>query len=404
MLESKRVNWRELLDVLKRRWLIEVLIAVIILIGGFFALHVHQPTAAPAAKYQASSQVLLTLRGNQQQVVMDQTPNPQYIKTFAEVARTNLVAKPVQKKLADQHISRSLRRLKKQVSVYTNDNNSLLDIEVAANNRTVAKKIAHTYAQITSQKVGPVMGIGSGRVIAKPSLKKNLTLQKVSPKRLVFVILVAVILGSMAGFLAEYRDRRIRSHYFVTTSLGVAPLQLSAVPTATELATVRNTLDIKQTKQHVITLQAPVATKQLTTIGWQVAAQYAKTGQRVLMVDLATDAATLQAIAAKRLKAAYQSDVVAKLVPAQHTIAEQPQLTLQQLADCLQIFKQDFPLVVLLAAGTQLVGNVQLASYLADSRLLLLQQNYSSKKAALQLQRQASYKRMPFAIVLYLRA
>lgn len=403
MLESKRVNWRELLDILKRRWFIEILVAVVILVGGFFALHVNQPAVAPVAKYQASNQVLLTLQGNQRQVVMDQTPNPQYIKTFAEVARSNLVAKPVQKKLAEKKLALSLRRLKKQVSIYTNENNTLINIQATADQRSDAKLIARTYAQVASQKVAPVMGIGSGRVVEKPRVKKNLALQKLSPKRLLVLILAAIILGGAAGFLAEYGDRQIRSPYFVLTSLGIEPLQLSATPTATELATVRNTLDIKQASQHVIALQAPAATKELRLFGQQLAEQYAKTLSQVLVVDLAIDTATLQAIANETRKPAYQAGPVAKLEQGQESADESPQLTLQQLAKCLATFEKNFPLVILLAAGVQLVGNVQLASHLADSRLLLLQQGRSNKKAALQLQQQA-HNRTPFTAVLYLKA
>nr|SFZ87245.1 Tyrosine-protein kinase transmembrane modulator EpsC [Loigolactobacillus rennini] len=401
MLENKQVSWYELIDILKQRWLIELIVAVIILMVGFFSLNLNRPTATPPAKYQASSQVLLTLQENQQQVVMDQMPNPQYVKTFAEVARTNLVVKPVKKKLATQNISLSLRNLKKQVTVYTNDNNSLLDVEVAADNRAEAKKIARTYAKVTSQKVAPVMGLGHGRVVEAAQVKKNRVSQKLSFKRVFGLIFVAIVLGGASGFLVEYCDRRIRSHYFVTTFLGYEPLQLSSIPTATELATVRNTLDIVQPKQQVITLQAPAATQQFTTFGQQLADQYAQAGQSALVVDLATDAATLQQLASDTVTATYKKGAVTTL--AQSTTAEQPQLTLQQLAKCLEIFRRDFPLVILLAAGVQLVGNVQLASHLADSRMLLLQQGRSSKKAALQLQQQA-HNRAPFTAVLYLKA
>lgn len=403
MLENKQVSWRELLDILKRRWLIEVLVMVVILVAGIFSLNLRRPTAVSPAKYQASSQVLLTLQTDKRQVVMDQMPNPQYVKTFAEVARTNLVAKPVRKKLAKQSVTLSLHDLKKQVTVYTNDNNSLLDIEVASNNRTDVKKIARTYAKVVSQKVSSVMGIGRGRVVEISRVKKNLVSQKLSFKRVLGLIFVAIILGGATGFLVEYFDQRIRSHYFVATFFGTEPLQLSATPTATELATVRNTLDIKQASQHVIALQAPAATKELRLFGQQLAEQYAKTLPQVLVVDLATDTATLQAIANETRKPAYQAGPVAKLEQGQAPADEPPQLTLQQLAKCLTIFEKNFPLVILLAAGVQLVGNVQLASHLADSRLLLLQQGRSNKKAALQLQRQA-HNRTPFTAVLYLKA
>ncbi|MFD0898439.1 YveK family protein [Loigolactobacillus binensis] len=397
MLEVKKISWREISNILKRRALIEILVTVVILVGGFFALHLGRATPAAPAKYNATSQILLSLPESKEQVVLDQTVNPQYVSTFGQAITTDLVSKPAQKKLAAWGVTLSLRKLEKMVNVHTNNNNSMVQINVVAGKRTTAKKIATVYAQVASQKVKTVMGLGRGQVAQRTQVNQVVALQKLPVKRIIVVIAAAVILGLASGCGVEILDRRIRSPYFANTTLGTTPLVMAAQPTTTQLAAVRNTLDIALTRSQVILAQLPVASSQQRAAIQALAQQYAATGERVLLVDLAADAAMLKQLALPTTPADYQGDSVATL--PQLATAAPVLLTLTELKRSLARLQADFQRVIFVATGAQTAGNQQLLLHVVDARLLVLEQGVTTKQAAYQLQQQAP---APFSVVLYL--
>ncbi|ATO44698.1 hypothetical protein [Loigolactobacillus coryniformis] len=398
MLENKKINWREISNVLKRRALIEIIVVLIILVAGFFALHLRRATPAAPAKYDANSQVLLTLPESKQQVVLDQTVNPQYVNTFAAAIQTDTIARPVQKKLAAKGIKVSLRKLEKQVNVHTNNNNSLIEINVTTNQRTTAKQTAQVYAQVASENVRSLMGIGRGKVLAQPRVNQVLAIQKLPVKQIIVLIVAALVLGLASGCGLEILDRRIRSRYFAETTLGSQPLVLDVQPTAVQLAAVRNTLDMATPPATTLVAQLPVTSSEQQAAVQALAQQYAATGERVLLIDLATDAAAVQQLALPATPADYQGNNVARLP---QTTTTNTLLTLQELELSLARFKKDFQRVIFVATGAQTAGNQQLVLHVADARLTLLQQGVTTKKAAYTLQQQ-SQQTTPVNIVLYL--
>ncbi|MFL2028501.1 YveK family protein [Loigolactobacillus zhaoyuanensis] len=397
MLESKKISWREISNVLHRRLLIEIIVALVVLVGGFFVLHLGRATPTAAPKYTATSQVLLTLPESKQQVVLDQTVNPQYVTTFADVVGTDLIARPARTKLAQQGIKLSLSALEKMVDAHTNNNNSLIEINVTTDKRVTAKQIAQVYAQVASQNVKPIMGLGRGKVVTQPRVNQVLAIQKLPIKRIAILVIAAIILGLASGCVVEILDRRIRSRYFVASTLAATPLILTQQPTAIELATVRNTLDIATPHAQILVAQLPNASSELTAAVQALAQQYAAAGDRVLLVDLATDTAMLQQFAVATTPADYQGGTVARLPqsPATPTL-----LTLAEFERSLARLKGDFQRIIFVAAGAEIVGNQQLALHLAAARLLLLQQGVTTKKAAYQLQQQ-SQSTTPVNVVLY---
>lgn len=398
MLENKKINWREISNVLKRRALIEIIVVLIILVAGFFTLHLRRATPAAPAKYDANSQVLLTLPESKQQVVLDQTVNPQYVNTFAAAIQTDTIARPVQKKLAAKGIKVSLRKLEKQVNVHTNNNNSLIEINVTTNQRTTAKQTAQVYAQVASENVRSLMGIGRGKVLAQPRVNQVLAIQKLPVKQIIVLIVAALVLGLASGCGLEILDRRIRSRYFAETTLGSQPLVLDVQPTAVQLAAVRNTLDMATPPATTLVAQLPVTSSEQQAAVQALAQQYAATGERVLLIDLATDAAAVQQLALPATPADYQGNNVARLP---QTTTTNTLLTLQELELSLARFKKDFQRVIFVVTGAQTAGNQQLALHVADARLTLLQQGVTTKKAAYTLQQQ-SQQTTPVNIVLYL--
>lgn len=398
MLENKKINWREISNVLKRRALIEIIVVLIILVAGFFTLHLRRATPAAPAKYDANSQVLLTLPESKQQVVLDQTVNPQYVNTFVAAIQTDTIARPVQKKLAAKGIKVSLRKLEKQVNVHTNNNNSLIEINVTTNQRTTAKQTAQVYAQVASENVRSLMGIGRGKVLAQPRVNQVLAIQKLPVKQIIVLIVAALVLGLASGCGLEILDRRIRSRYFAETTLGSQPLVLDVQPTAVQLAAVRNTLDMATPPATTLVAQLPVTSSEQQAAVQALAQQYAATGERVLLIDLATDAAAVQQLALPATPADYQGNNVARLP---QTTTTNTLLTLQELELSLARFKKDFQRVIFVVTGAQTAGNQQLALHVADARLTLLQQGVTTKKAAYTLQQQ-SQQTTPVNIVLYL--
>ncbi len=399
MLENKKINWREISDVLKRRLLIEILVAVIILVGGFFALHLGRKAPNTPAKYNATSQVLLTLPENKQQVVLDQTVNFQYVNTFADAIGTDLVARPVQKKLATQGVKISLRKLERQVNAHTNNNSSLVEINVTDAKKKRAKQIATVYANIASKQVKSIMGLGAGKVTAKPRVaQETMALQRLPVKRIVVLIAAAVVLGLASGCGVEIFDRRIRSRYFVESTLAATPFILSQQPSAVQLAAVRNAVDIAVPNAQILVAQLPVSSPEMQTAVQALAAHYAADGERVLLLDLATDAALLKQLAVADLPLDYQQGAVTTLPKAAQNTAAL--LTLAEFEQCIARFKTDFQRIIILANSAQIAGNQQLALHVADARLLFLQQGVTTKKAAFALQ-QESQALVPFNAVLY---
>jgi len=235
-------------------------------------------------------------------------------------------------------------------------------------------------------------------VLAQPRVNQVLAIQKLPVKQIIVLIVAALVLGLASGCGLEILDRRIRSRYFAETTLGSQPLVLDVQPTAVQLAAVRNTLDMATPPATTLVAQLPVTSSEQQAAVQALAQQYAATGERVLLIDLATDAAAVQQLALPATPADYQGNNVARLP---QTTTTNTLLTLQELELSLARFKKDFQRVIFVATGAQTAGNQQLALHVADARLTLLQQGVTTKKAAYTLQQQ-SQQTTPVNIVLYL--
>ncbi|MFD0896285.1 YveK family protein [Loigolactobacillus binensis] len=399
MIENKKISWLELVDCFKRRLGIELIVLVVVLGGGLFSFQIKNTAATAPPKYTVSSQILLTLPAAKQQVVLAQVVNPQYVASFAAALSSDLVAKPVQAKLASQGINRSLSYLEKRINVQTNMTNSLVTLTLPTNDPAQAKQIMQLDAQVASQQVKRIMGLGRGQVVAAPQVVARQAKPTYSLSKIVGLFAAAIVAALLAALLAELLDQRIRSHYFVRSTLETAPIILDPLPTLTQIAAVRNAIDIALPQAPTIVAQLPTGSSELQAMVTALATQYATSGERVLLVELNADAFWLQQLATTTTQIDYQGTMIRRF-PQPATTAP-VLLTLPELTASLQHLKTDFDRIILTTTGAQLTDNAQLALHLAAVRLLLLQQDVTRKKSAFQVQ-QAAQQLPTLALTVYL--
>lgn len=386
-MEKRRIYWPELVDLFKRRLWLELAVLIIVLVGGLFSLNVGQSTLPVTPKYTVSDRILLTLPTAKQQLVLAQTVDPQYVASFATTLTSDLIAKPVQAKLAKQGIKIALPSLEKAISVQTNIANSLITINLTSTEPTQAKRIVGTYTNIASQQVKSVMGLGQGQVVERPQLTPIKIVRAVSWTRVAVICVAAVFIGLISGILAELFDRYIRSRYFIRTNLATAPIILDELPTTVQIAVIRNVIDMAIPKSRLLVVQLPTVSAQLQVAVTALATQYATNGERVLLVDLVADAFWLRQLASPTGTADYQGTTIVQF--SENHPTQPVLLTLSEFEVSLRRLEVDFDRIIITTSGAQIAGNTQLALHLADARLLLLQQGVTRKKQVRQLQQES---------------
>jgi capsular polysaccharide biosynthesis protein len=215
----EELELREYWHIIRKRWLLVVLIPVIaVIISGVLSFFVIKP------QYQATTTLLVNqkLSNNTSLQYTDVMTSQALVNTYTNIIKSENIESTV---ISHLNLSMTPGELNSMIAVSSPNQSQVIQVNVTSPSYGEAMKIANQLASVFQQKAQVLMNIENVQIIDK-------ALQQASPhpvkpnKKLNLAI--ALILGLMVSvglaFLLEYLDNRIRSEEDVRRYLNLPVL------------------------------------------------------------------------------------------------------------------------------------------------------------------------------------
>lgn len=201
----KEINIREILLVLRRRWMIVLLITLLFAaLGGLYANKPEAPL------YQATARIIIH-------------SNTDFINTLKVVIREPVV---LQKVLDELGLDRSTGALRGQISVSSVDNTQVVLVTVTDRDQALAADIANTTVKQYKSTIATLLNFSDITILSEA--KKDVSPVPINPpdkNRMIVIGLIAgLVLGIAAAFLRDTMDEALRSEKRVKEVLGMPVL------------------------------------------------------------------------------------------------------------------------------------------------------------------------------------
>lgn len=218
-LEEQRIGLDELVNSLKKRWLMIITIVLIsTIISATLSFFVVKP------KYEASIKVFIGKDESEDQAY-DQNDVVMYqklMKTYSEVIKTKDL---VSKALDNTSFNLEIEEVLKNLSVVIVEDTQILQIKYESNNaqesEVVIQQVAYEFIKISKELVPN----GNIKIIDKAELPEK----PVSPNKGINIA-IAFLLGLIGGmglsFLLEFLDKRIKSKNQIETEFDIPVIGL----------------------------------------------------------------------------------------------------------------------------------------------------------------------------------
>ncbi len=159
-------------------------------------------------QYEASSQILVNQEKAQDPIQQQQNVQGtlQQVNTYAEIVNSPRILDKVSKKLKGSY---SVANLKSKVEVQSSAQSQVITVNVKADNKGEAEKIANKLINVYKKEMPEIMDINNVSILSDASN----TAKKVSPNvpmNLILGFLIGLILALLFIFIKELTDTRIK--------------------------------------------------------------------------------------------------------------------------------------------------------------------------------------------------
>ncbi|MGV3031906.1 YveK family protein [Staphylococcus chromogenes] len=180
-------------------WLLILLPIIFLIISSIITFFIIMP------KYEASTQILVNQTQSQNPVEQQQNVQNtlQQVNTYAEIVTSPRILEKVQKNLND------IGNLKNKVEVQSSAQSQVITINVHANSKKEAEKIANEVTNVYQNEMPEIMDIDNVSILSKA----NGTAKKVSPNiplNLFLGLFLGLIIALLYIFIKELTDTRIK--------------------------------------------------------------------------------------------------------------------------------------------------------------------------------------------------
>lgn len=209
------VDLGKLIDVFKKNWkliiFLPILFLLITLLSTCFLIK---------PQYEAKTQVLVNQKEKDAELkAQDIQSNIQLVNTYTEIIKSSRILDEV----ATKEGQYSTTNIENMLTVTTQANSQILNINIKNNSKQEAEKVANDIANVFSKKMPNIMNVDNVSVLSKA----NGTATKVSPKLSVNVG-VGIIIGLLIALgiitFKELLDKRIRNEEDVKRELDIPVL------------------------------------------------------------------------------------------------------------------------------------------------------------------------------------
>lgn len=234
---EEEISLVELFDILKKRmaWIINATLLGVLL-AAIYTFFIAVP------EYSSTTQLLVN-RTQQSEVIQqsDINTNVQLINTYKDILKSPVVLDEVRD---DLNLELSHSALSNKISISTQDNSQVFNIQVTDGNPYDAALIANTTASVFQEKLPDIMNVDNVSVISEGVPNEN----PISPNN-VLNLAIGLVLGAMIGiglaFLFEFMDNTVKDEKFIVEELGWTNLGRISEMTPEELQS-----NAKQTQLH----------------------------------------------------------------------------------------------------------------------------------------------------------
>ncbi|MUN94022.1 capsule biosynthesis protein CapA [Staphylococcus sp. 170179] len=203
------------MNAIKKNWKLIVLLPIILmLISLLVTVFLMKP------KYEANTQVLVNQKEkNLELMAQEVQSNIQLVNTYSEILKSPRIIEDVAKKNSKY----SAEDIKDMLTVTTQAESQILNVNVKNGSKKDAEKVANDIANVFSDKMPEIMNVDNVSVLSKA----NGTATKVSPNLLLNLaigLILGIIIAMMIVVLKELFDRRIRTEEDVKRELDIPVL------------------------------------------------------------------------------------------------------------------------------------------------------------------------------------
>lgn len=222
LLINKKINSREIVTFIKRRWKIAIIVSLVFYFVMLFTVKlIKNINLNEDSKYSVSAKMLVTTPSPKSKIVINQTNATQLGNAYSDVLKSDLILKSVQ---ASANKKISLKKIRKATKITFNDVSSIITIEVYGESKQLVTHILNPYLKVSEKKISSVMGAGKIVVLDhnKPVVAKS-SERSFSNKGVVLLVLISLFAGVCAAIFMEAHDRTIRDSSFAESTLGARP-------------------------------------------------------------------------------------------------------------------------------------------------------------------------------------
>ncbi|MDU0439107.1 Wzz/FepE/Etk N-terminal domain-containing protein [Staphylococcus haemolyticus] len=203
------------MDAIKKNWkLILILPIVLMLISLLVTMFLMKP------KYEANTQVLVNQKEkNSELMAQEVQSNIQLVNTYSEIVKSPRILDEVAKK----NKKYSASDIKGMLTVTTQAESQILNVNVENGSKKDAEKVANDIANVFSDKMPKIMNVDNVSVL---SSAKG-TASKVSPNLLINLaigLVLGLIISLIIIILKEIFDKRIKTEEDIKRELNIPVL------------------------------------------------------------------------------------------------------------------------------------------------------------------------------------
>lgn len=203
------------MDAIKKNWkLILILPIVLMLISLLVTMFLMKP------KYEANTQVLVNQKEkNSELMAQEVQSNIQLVNTYSEIVKSPRILDEVAKK----NKKYSASDIKGMLTVTTQAESQILNVNVENGSKKDAEKVANDIANVFSDKMPKIMNVDNVSVL---SSAKG-TASKVSPNLLINLaigLVLGLIISLIIIILKEIFDKRIKTEEDIERELNIPVL------------------------------------------------------------------------------------------------------------------------------------------------------------------------------------
>lgn len=225
---EETISLRELIDILKKRLSLIVLITVLAtVISGLASFYLIQPI------YQASTQILVSqaAAGSLASIAgMSFDADAKYIETYNVIMKSPYILNQV---IDELELDTTPATLNNAINVSQQGKSQVVTINVQDPDPAQAVLIANEIARVFQREISALMRIDNIHILSPAQLPENPTPIKPQPMlNMAIAFVVGLMLGVGLAFLLEYLDNTIKTEEDVEKILGLPVL--GAITTITE--------------------------------------------------------------------------------------------------------------------------------------------------------------------------